>query len=53
MILRFILFFIALVFIPFVWLGFNISGVRIGLIELYAECIVHFKSGEAWGPLDE
>jgi len=46
------LFALALMFTPLFWACFNIIGIRIGLGEMYRECIAHYRSGEPWGAFD-
>lgn len=50
----------ALLFVPFIWLGFVgawlVSGRSISLpspLELYNSAFQHYLSGEAFGPLDD
>lgn len=51
--LRFVLFAIAMIFVPVFWFGLNLLGAKTGLIDLYRDAIDHYNSGEPWGYFDE
>ena len=51
--MRILFLFVAILCIPMFWFGFNISGIRISVKELYFEAIDHHNSGEPWGPFDD
>lgn len=53
MIKRVVIFIIGLVFLPFFFVGFNMIGMKMGLIEIYSEWIDHMKSGEPFGGFDQ
>ena len=48
--MRYIMALVALIFIPFFWIGMNLGGVRMALADFYREWYQHAESKEPWGP---
>ena len=52
-VIHFLLGLVAFIFLPIFWIGMNISGCKVTLIEIYTAWLDYWKSGEPWGPFDE